>query len=113
MEKTLSSNFKKSRSTLRLTQKAMADKLGVSLKSYQAYEEDRACPTAYGLVEMSGILGISDVVAFLTDPDFNIEDLDRRPEIVKNGELLQRHYCIAPLKIKLAVNILLGLVDLD
>lgn len=111
--KFLDVNLKKARALKGWTQQATADQLGIKLNAYQAYEEGRATPGAYGLVDLVRIFGITDLVGFLTDRDFDISTMDQRKEITKGGLELQRNYSIAPIRDKLAVNILLGLVDLE
>ena len=42
-----------------LTQKEMAEELGVGFRAYQCYELDQRYPTARGLVDIANFFGVS------------------------------------------------------
>lgn len=106
-------NLKKARLAKGWNQEEAAAAIGIKRSLLGAYEEGRACPTAYGLVPFAKVFHTTDLIGFLTDPDFNVSGMDSGKELAKDSLLLMRHYAVAPIRDKLAVNILLGLVDLE
>lgn len=106
-------NLKKARALKGWTQQSAAARVGVKRTAYQAWEEGRACPTAYFLVPLAHVFGIADILAFLSKPCS--PQCTSRPEekIVLPPTLLEQKYNEAGIREKLAVNILLGLVDLE
>ena len=108
-----SDNLKKVRSAREWSQQHAADKLKVKLRTYQAWEEGRSCPNAYGLVPVAMLFKITDLAAFLSDPDYMRDDTKILEEQKKTPSALEEKYLEAGIKEKLAVNILLGLVDLE
>lgn len=115
MEKAFHINLRKARNQKDWTRERAGQACGVKLSTYSAWEEGRSCPTTYGLITVAIAFGIENLVSFVTDPDFNVIDRSalHMKEITKDGLALQRGYSIAPIREKLAVNILLGLVDIE
>lgn len=53
----LGARIKKARKSAGLTQQAVADSLGIMLRSYQKYEEDASEPSLHYLISLSIVLG--------------------------------------------------------
>jgi len=87
--------------------------MGIKLSTYQAYEEGRCWPPVYALIRLADVYGIKDLMAFLTSSGgYQHVEPDKEPDPIP-PTLLERMYQEAGIKEKLAVNILLGLVDLE
>lgn len=52
-------NLKIERTSRNLTQKALAECLGIKTQSYQAYEKGVSLPSAENLIKISIVLGVS------------------------------------------------------
>ena len=57
--KSFSSNLKAERLAKHLTQKQVAEKMGISIQSYQAYEKGIALPTTINLLKLSFLFKVS------------------------------------------------------
>lgn len=55
----LGDRLKKARMSVGITQQCVADSLGLTLRTYQRYEDGDTEPTLYGLVSLSVILGVT------------------------------------------------------
>jgi len=98
------------------TQEKVAADLGITRSAYGSYEEGRAFPPSELLIRIADYFGIADLKGFISDDEFQpsrsmpkVRD-EARPHKLT---LLQRAYENAHIKDKLAVNLLLGLVDLS
>lgn len=111
----LSDNLKKARAYKGWTQQQVADKICLNLKAYQSYEEGRCHPQLITFVNLVRVLEITDPIGFITLADYPLEENTQKTTVIaeKMLDLVQEKYNNAPIKDKLAVNILLGLVDLD
>ncbi|MBS1915677.1 MAG: helix-turn-helix transcriptional regulator [Bacteroidetes bacterium] len=58
---TFSINLSKKRKEKKLTQQQMADKLNIKIRTYQAYEEDRADPDIETFIKINQILGVKAI----------------------------------------------------
>ncbi len=59
MEQTLGSRIAKNRKLLKLTQEALAEKLGVTAQAVSKWENDQSCPDITTLPKLADIFGIS------------------------------------------------------
>lgn len=57
--KNFASNLKNERKSQNYTQKQMAEKIGIKVQSYQAYESGLTQPTVLNLLKISQILNVS------------------------------------------------------
>lgn len=115
MNEVFAKNLKSIRKDIRgLTQDRAAKLARISRPSWGAYEEGRAFPPADKLMRIADVLGVADVAAFVNDENFDISKSapirPRRPHILTD---VQRAYENLTIRDKLAVNLLLGLVDLS
>jgi transcriptional regulator with XRE-family HTH domain len=51
----------------KLTQKQLAGKLGVNLKTYQAWEEKRGFPKPGNLLKLCHVFAIKDLISFINE----------------------------------------------
>lgn len=111
MKKPLADNICKTRARHGLTQEQAASRIGIARTNYAAYEEDRATPNPETLAQIANVFGIKELSDFITNPDFTTQCLMAEDKPIRT--LLQDHYEKAAIKDKLAVNIILGLVEVD
>ena len=57
--KTFSKNLKNERLACNMTQKQVAEKMGIKTQSYQAYENNISLPTVENLLKLSLIFNVS------------------------------------------------------
>jgi DNA-binding XRE family transcriptional regulator len=77
MKKVFAANLKKVRRHLGWKSSLVASKnLGIKRPRYQAYEEARALPTIECFVNMCEVMGITNPLAFLADPNFDYRNQD-------------------------------------
>lgn len=107
--KVFSDNMKAFRAAKKLTQEKAAELLGVKRARLGAWEEGRCFPSLGRVAIIARVYGIADWMSFTSVEKY------QNGQPVKQTVLtqLQESYQLAPIKEKLAVNILLGLVDLD
>lgn len=110
--------FAKNLSTVRQlfgwSQEKTAEKLKVNRPAYAAWEEGRSFPSATCLIRIAKTFKITDLIGFIENEHFNYrQQLPKAPEIKPAETLVEQKYREAGIREKLAVNILLGLVDVD
>lgn len=101
-------NLVKARRRLGWTQQKTADLLGISVKSYQSYEEDRAVPSIRLLPAVVSTLNITNISAFLEDPNFDPDSQDGKFSVAYES-CLERHYTSASPRIQQLVDLALGI----
>lgn len=95
------------------SQERAAEEIGVGRPAYASWEEGRAFPAETDLVKMSHVFLITDLAGFIGNEHFDyIQQIHKFPEAARMGQLIEK-YQQAGIREKLAVNILLGLVDLE
>lgn len=109
MKRPLAVNIAKQRQLLGLTQDKVARRVGIKRGQYQSYEEDRAEPPVTILIRIARVFKIQDLLIFITDENYNKAIDPAMKDSIPT--LLQIHYDEAEIKDKLAVNIILGLVE--
>lgn len=92
------------------TQDKAAEFLYIKRSQYASWEEGRGFPDALATVVMMEVMEISNWRAFISQRDYAKAEgpKERSPVTV-----IQQKYDQADIRVKLAVNILLGLVELD
>lgn len=114
MKAIFGNNLKQAREARGWKQPRAANEIGVTRQAYAAWEEGRGFPTECALVKVAEVFHITDVAGFISNEHFDIKkQVHQFPELPKDMALLQEQYKSAPIHIKLSVNILLGLVDLE
>jgi DNA-binding XRE family transcriptional regulator len=98
----------RARRHLRWTQQKVADLLGITRKAYQSYEEDRAAPSIRILPSIISTLQITNISAFLEDPNFDPGHQDRAYSVAYESNL-ERYYCSAPPRVQQLVDLALGI----
>lgn len=72
MKKTFAANLKKVRKHLGWkSSQIAANRLLIKRPRYQAYEEARCMPSAEGLIHMASVMGITNLIGFISDPNFD------------------------------------------
>jgi transcriptional regulator with XRE-family HTH domain len=69
--KAFAQNLRKARAAYGMTQEQVAAAIGVKTGAYQKYEEGRCEPNIDTLVLIGQVLEITNLPAFLSDPEFN------------------------------------------
>src|SRR6185437_2480599 len=105
-------NLKKAREFKGWTQEKAASIVGVSRPAFGAYEEGRAFPGVDTFIRLAEIFHVKDLVGFVRNEKFDPRCQAQRTEIPAEMSNLVDNYRAADIREKLAVNILLGLVDL-
>ena len=111
MKKPLAINIAKARASLGFSQEYCSKRCKIARSNWGAYEENRATPNPETLVKILNLFRIKDIEGFITDPNFPMPESNT--EKLPIPTQVQRHYEDASLKDKLAVNIILGLVDVE
>lgn len=96
------------------TQQKAADELEVNRSTYAAWEEGRGFPTAEMLVHVARVFKITDLIGMIENESFNYSQ--QIPKVIHEPTpttTIEKAYQAAGIREKLAVNILLGLVDLS
>ena len=65
-------------------------------------------PSAEGLVHMAQVMGITNLLAFLSDPNFDYRNQDAVPR-AKSESAIQANYRIASERDKKLVDLILGI----
>jgi len=113
MKEIFANNLKRARAAKGWKQIKTAAMIGVTRQAYAAWEQRRSFPNETDLIKMAQILDITDLLGFLSNEKFDISaQLTKREKDLGRLSELQKAYEGADIKDKLAVNILLGLVDL-
>lgn len=88
---TLADQFKKIRVEMKLTQKQVADGIGIAEQAYQRYEYGRTNPSASVLIALADYFGVSlDYLTGRSDcPDMVVKDKDGNTVVIE---------CMAPPK---------------
>lgn len=111
--KAFANNLKKVRIAKGLTQQKVADSVGVKLQLYQSWEEGRSQPRYEAQKGLIKEFGIKDWRIFCEFDGFDtVKDL-QPPQPQNILVALQENYNQADAKTRLAVNILLGLVEVE
>lgn len=117
MKEIFSKNLKSARAAKGWNQEKAATAVGVKMCAYAAWEEARAFPRVSDLINIARVFRISDLVGFISNPKFalkqQIQQAPKQDDLVPAAALVEQRYREAGIKEKLAVNILLGLVEVD
>ena len=114
MKEIFSENLKQARGFKHWTQEKAAALIGVTRGAYAAWEEGRSFPGPCDLIKLADVFGIEDLRGFISNDKFNVkQQLAKVQKSLTTPGIIQQKYQEAGLKEKLAVNILLGLVDLE
>lgn len=70
-------NLRKARRARGFKQQEIGDSICVKQRTYAAWEEGRGNPSAETLVLLADILGITNLRAFICDPDFDIRHQEK------------------------------------
>lgn len=109
MKKIFAANLVKVRHQLGWkTSRVAATHLGIPRSTYQAYEEKRSMPNGEGLVRMANVMGITNLVAFISDPNFDYRKQDIFPG-PKNESPVLTNYRLLSERDKKLVDQLLGI----
>lgn len=116
MKNTFGANLRKAREFNGWTQEMAAKKINIKRSAYGAWEEGRGCPAFPALVRIVQVFRITDLVGFLENEQFDIKQ--QLPAVIKPANIepitnLEKQYAAAGIRERLAVNILLGLVDIN
>lgn len=71
-------NLRQAREAKGWIQHKAADLLGIPRTTYGSYEEGRALPSIKVLRTILHIYGITNILSFLENPDFNYQDQDKQ-----------------------------------
>lgn len=109
MKKAFATNLRKVRQQLGWkTSRIAAGHLGIPRPTYQAYEECRSMPSAQGVVHMAKVMGITNLVAFLSDPNFDYRKQDSVTK-EKTESAVQANYRLASERDKKLIDQILGI----
>lgn len=111
MKKAFATNLRNARMARGMTQGAASMLMGIKRSSLGAYEEGRASPVPEMIVPIAEALGINNLRAFLSDPEFDIDKQDKMGPIKKISPL-QSNYARCRGTKRQAVDILLGLKNM-
>lgn len=115
MKDTFGNNLKKTREIYGWTQEKTAKMLNVTRSAYGAWEEGRGFPSRTKIIDVSKLFQITDLIGFLENDQFapaqQIPKAKVPPAAAKSE--LEKKYAAAGIRERLAVNILLGLVEMD
>ena len=62
------------RNGLKLSQQAIADKIGITRETYSSYEQGRRMPTVYSLFEMEKVFGVPARIIYESFDGFLADD---------------------------------------
>lgn len=114
MKEIFSKNLKQARAFKGFSQEKTAGLIGVNRGAYAAWEEARSFPRPRDLSKLADLFCIQDLRSFMEDDKFNVkQQMAKAQKNMTTPELIQQKYNEAGVKERLAVNILLGLVDLE
>lgn len=99
----LSTNLRKERNRLNLTQSKAAQRIGIPLRNLQAYEEGRAEPPVRVVLNIAEAYNITDITGFLTNPQYNPNQRSKT-----QPTRLEKAYSKLQGKEKTIVDVLLG-----
>lgn len=109
MKKVFATNLRKVRKLLGWKSSQIAAKnLAIKRATYQSYEEGRCLPSAEGLVHLAEVMGVTNLLAFLSDPNFDYRNQDAVPR-AKTESALQANYRVASERDKKLVNEILSI----
>lgn len=109
MKKVFATNLRKVRHQLGWKNSGVAARhLGIPRPTYQAYEEGRSMPFAEGAVHMAQVMGITNLLAFLSDPNFDYRNQDILTK-ARNESPVQSNYRLASERDKKLVDQILGI----
>lgn len=101
-------NLVKMRRSLGWTQQKAADLIGIKCKTYQSYEEGRAVPSVLLLPTVATVMKITDIIAFVENPDFDPADQEAQYSVAFESGL-QKLYDGAGPRIQKMVDLALGI----
>lgn len=101
-------NLSKARKAFGWTQAKAADMLGVTRSAYGSYEEGRAQPVLGMFTTFISVLGISNLQAFIENPDFDYWGQDRE-YTVEFQSPMEKKYAAAPNAARKIVDLALGI----
>lgn len=111
MKKIFAANLVKVRHQLGWkTSRVAANRLGIPRPTYQAYEEKRSMPSAEGLIHMANVMGITNIIGFLSDPNFDYRKQDVLPGR-RNESPVLANYRLLSVRDKKLVDQLLGMPE--
>lgn len=114
MKEIFAKNLRRAREADGLTREKIAESIDVKPKTYAAWEEERGFPSEKDLISLALVLRITDLIGFISNPAFDIaQQLQKAQKPDSRLTNVQKAYEMAGVRDKLAVNILLGLVDLS
>lgn len=113
MNEIFGKNLKAIREARGWTQEKAADVLKMNRSTYGAWEEGRGFPASDMLVHVARVFKITDLIGMIENEAF--DHAQQVPRLVHEhtpATIMEKAYQSAGIREKLAVNILLGLVDL-
>lgn len=114
MKDIFGNNLKKLRHQAGWTQEKAAIEIGVGRPAYGAWEEGRSFPRREDLVKVARTFRITDLIGLIEnehfDPNNQLKAVTGKDKAVDD---LMKKYRNADIRVRLAVNILLGIVDVD
>jgi transcriptional regulator with XRE-family HTH domain len=103
-------NLVKARKFKGLTQEQAATYAKITRSSWGSYEEDRAFPSAEGLIAIAECLNVEDdLYGFINNPEF-FDDKGRRKN-VRRQSLIERKYHLLKPGIRIAVDALMNIAN--
>lgn len=103
-------NIIKARRALGWSQEKASKLLGITHKALGSYEEGRAQPELKMIPTFVTVYGITNVIAFLENPDFSHHDQDKEFTVAYESPL-EKMYHSAPAKERKIVDLALGIIE--
>lgn len=115
MKEIFSKNLRQARALKGWSQERAAAEIGATRQAYGAWEEARSLPPQRHLIKMVKVFRITDLIGFISNDKFDMKNQAPKAQPVESAPatMIERKYQEADVKVKLAVNILLDMVDLE